>query len=144
MEEQISIFVCKEKDLCVQIRYLCRLHRGCSGRGLRMLHLIWLYKNFVTILCRQWAWRHKVSDPIKIRKHLCYICMIGNVVLKILGLSSHALQLLVPFHFQTNECIMKSDAGKKSPRMCPSTHFEFLRMRANRSQCAFHCQHRQD
>jgi hypothetical protein len=26
--EQISIFVCKKEDLCVQIRFLCRLHRG--------------------------------------------------------------------------------------------------------------------
>jgi hypothetical protein len=29
--------VCKKKDLCVQIRFLCRLHRRCSGRGSRML-----------------------------------------------------------------------------------------------------------
>jgi hypothetical protein len=27
----------KKKDLCVQIRFFCRLHRGCSARGSRML-----------------------------------------------------------------------------------------------------------
>jgi hypothetical protein len=29
----------QKKDLCVQIRFLCRLHKGCSGRGSRMLCL---------------------------------------------------------------------------------------------------------
>jgi hypothetical protein len=31
-------YLCVQKtNLCVQIRFHCRLHRGCSGRGLRML-----------------------------------------------------------------------------------------------------------
>jgi hypothetical protein len=29
--------VCKKLDLCVEIRFFCRLHRGCSSRGSRML-----------------------------------------------------------------------------------------------------------
>jgi hypothetical protein len=32
-KEQISIFVCKTKNLCIQVRFLW----GCSGRGSRML-----------------------------------------------------------------------------------------------------------
>jgi hypothetical protein len=27
----------QKKDLCVHIRFFCRLHRGCSGRGSKML-----------------------------------------------------------------------------------------------------------
>ena len=30
-------FCTQKKELYVQIRFICRLHRGCSGRGSRML-----------------------------------------------------------------------------------------------------------
>jgi hypothetical protein len=33
--KQVSLST--KRDLCVHIRFFCRLHRGCSGRGLRML-----------------------------------------------------------------------------------------------------------
>lgn len=51
-----------------------------------------------------------------------------------------ALQVLVPFWYY-KWIRTKSDAGKKYARMCPSTHFELIRMWANRSQCAVYCQH---
>jgi hypothetical protein len=45
----------QKKDLCVQIRLLCRLHRGCSVRGSRMLRILncafrWTHTNFLTLL----------------------------------------------------------------------------------------------
>ena len=45
-KEQISIFVCKTKNLCIQIRFLCRLHRRCSGRGSKMFFLSLEMENF--------------------------------------------------------------------------------------------------
>jgi hypothetical protein len=51
----------QKKDLCVQIRFFYRLHRGCSSRGSRML--CWHYGTY------RCAWMTKVF-PCNVSKEI--------------------------------------------------------------------------
>jgi hypothetical protein len=52
--------VCKKEDLCVQIRFLCRFHRGWTGTCSRMLWII-------LVQCTSHVGRHIDTHPYSLK-----------------------------------------------------------------------------